>query len=89
MAVKTRPFRAYTEDIDALRFLGEVEGMSPQEVLHSALASYMTTNRERLGKVFEATQRALRDGDIDALTAQLSASADERVAALAETVPTF
>lgn len=87
MAVQTRPFRAYTEDVSTLRFLGEVEGMSAQEVLHAALSAYMTENRVRLEKVFESTQRALREGDIDALASQLSASAEERVAALAKTVP--
>jgi hypothetical protein len=88
MAVRTKPLRIFETDHAPLRLLAELERRSPQEVVHSALAEYLDGHRDQLAAVFTETQRAIAAGDLDALTAQLAASAEAQADALLETLPT-
>lgn len=88
MAVRTKPLRIFETDHAPLRLLAELERRSPQEVVHSALAEYLDGHRDQLAAVFTETQRAIAAGDLEALTAQLAASAEAQADALLETLPT-
>lgn len=87
MAVRTKPLRIFETDHAPLRLLAELEHRSPQEVFHAALAQYLETHRDELAVVFSDTQRALASGDLDALTAQLAASAEAQADALMASLP--
>jgi hypothetical protein len=87
LAVRTKPLRIFETDHAPLRLLAELEHRSPQEVFHAALAQYLETHRDELAVVFSDTQRALASGDLDALTAQLAASAEAQADALTASLP--
>jgi hypothetical protein len=87
MAVRTKPVRIFESDHGPLRLLAELERRSPQEVFHAALAEYLVSHRDELAATFADTQRAIAAGDLDALTAQLAASADAQADALMATLP--
>jgi hypothetical protein len=87
MAVRTKPLRIFETDHAPLRLLAELEHRSPQEVFHAALAQYLETHRDELAVVFSDTQRAIASGDLDALTAQLAASAEAQADALMASLP--
>jgi hypothetical protein len=87
MAVRTKPVRIFESDHGPLRLLAELEQRSPQEVFHAALAEYLESHRDELAAVFTETQRAIAAGDLEALTAQLTASADAQADALMATLP--
>lgn len=87
MAVRTKPVRIFETDHAPLRLLAELQQRSPQEVFHAALAEYLESHRDQLSAVFSETQRAVAAGDLDALTAQLSASAEEQADELLATLP--
>jgi hypothetical protein len=87
MAVRTKPLRILETDHAPLRLLAELEHRSPQEVFHAALAQYLETHRDELAVVFSDTQRAIASGDLDALTAQLAASAEAQADALMASLP--
>jgi hypothetical protein len=87
LAVRTKPLRIFETDHAPLRLLAELEHRSPQEVVHAALAQYLETHRDELAVVFSDTQRALASGDLDALTAQLAASAEAQADALMASLP--
>jgi hypothetical protein len=87
LAVRTKPLRIFETDHAPLRLLAELEHRSPQEVFHAALAQYLETHRDELAVVFSDTQRALASGDLDALTAQLAASAEAQADALMASLP--
>jgi hypothetical protein len=53
----------------------------------SGLADYLDSHRDELETVFAETQGAIASGDLDALTAQLAASAEEQADALIATLP--
>ncbi len=89
MAVRTKPFRIFESDIAPLRLIAELEQRSPQDVIHIALAKYVADNRSQISDVFDKTQTALADGDIDALSSLLSASARSRADELAKTLPSY
>jgi hypothetical protein len=81
-------FRAEYERVYApLRLLAELERRSPQEVFHAALAEYLESHRDELGTMFAETQRAIAAGALNALTAQLAASAEAQADALMATLP--
>jgi hypothetical protein len=87
VAVRTKPVRIYEADHAPLRLLAELEQRSQQDVFHAALAEYLTSHRDELATVFADTQRAVAAGDLDALTAQLTASAEAQADALMATLP--
>lgn len=87
MAVRTKPLRIFETDHAPLRLLAELEHRSPQEVFHAALAQYLETHRDELAVVFSDTQRAIASGDLDALIAQLAASAEAQADALMASLP--
>ena len=87
MAVRTKPIRIFESDHAPLRLLAEFERRSPQEVFHAALAEYLRSHRDELAAAFGDAQRAIASGDLDALTAQLAASAEAQVDALMATLP--
>ena len=87
MAVRTKPVRIFESDHAPLRLLAELERRSPQEVVHAALAEYLISHRDELTAAFADTQRAIASGDLDALTAQLAASAEAQADALMATLP--
>lgn len=87
MAVRTKPVRIFENDHAPLRLLAELERRSPQEVFHAALAEYLVAHRDELTAAFADTQRAIASGDLDALTAQLAASAEAQADALMATLP--
>lgn len=87
MAARTKPLRIFETDHAPLRLLAELEHRSPQEVFHAALAQYLETHRDELAVVFSDTQRAIASGDLDALTAQLAASAEAQADALMASLP--
>lgn len=87
MAVRTKPVRIFETDHAPLRLLAELEQRSPQEVFHAALAEYLESHREQLAAVFTEAQRAIAAGDLEALTAQLTASAEAQADALMATLP--
>ena len=78
MPARTKPLRIFESDHAPLRLLAELERRSPQEVFHAALREYLDSHRGELAAVFTETQRAIAAGDLDALTAQLAASAETR-----------
>jgi hypothetical protein len=87
VALRTKPVRIFQADHAPLRLLAELERRSPQDVFHSALAEYLESHRDELVAVFTETQRAIASGDLDALTAQLAASAESQADALMVTLP--
>ncbi len=87
MAVRTKPLRIFETDHAPLRLLAELERRSPQDVFHAALSEYLETHRDELAVVFSDTQRAIASGDLDALTAQLAASAEAQADALMASLP--
>ncbi|MEK6274665.1 MAG: hypothetical protein AABM30_04935 [Actinomycetota bacterium] len=87
MAVRTKPVRIFETDHAPLRLLAELQQRSPQEVFHAALAEYLVAHRDQLSTVFSETQRAVASGDLEALTAQLSASAEAQADELLATLP--
>lgn len=87
MAVRTKPLRIFETDHAPLRLLAELERRSPQDVFHAALAEYLEKHRDELVVVFSDTQRAIASGDLDALTAQLAASAEAQADALMASLP--
>jgi hypothetical protein len=87
LAVRTKPLRIFETDHAPLRLLAELERRSPQDVFHAALAQYLETHRDELAVVFSDTQRAIASGDLDALTAQLAASAEAQADALMASLP--
>jgi len=87
MALRTKPVRIFEADHAPLRLLAELERRSPQDVFHAALAEYLESHRHELVAVFTETQRAIASGDLDALTAQLAASAESQADALMTTLP--
>jgi hypothetical protein len=87
MALRTKPIRIFESDHAPLRLLAELGRRSPQEVFHAALAEYLESHRDELAAVFTETQRAIAAGDLDALTAQLAASAEAQADALMATLP--
>jgi hypothetical protein len=88
MPVRTKPVRIFEADHAPLRLLAELEHRSPQEVFHSALAEYLNAHCAQLAHIFSETQRAIAAGDLDGLTAHLSASAEAQADALLATLPT-
>jgi hypothetical protein len=87
VAVRTKPVRIFEADHAPLRLLAELEQRSPQHVFHAALAEYLESHRDELVAVFTETQRAIASGDLEALTAQLAASAESQADALMATLP--
>lgn len=87
MAVGTKPVRIFESDHAPLRLLAELERRSPQEGFHAALAEYFESHRHELAAIFTETQRAIASGDLDALTAQLAASAEAHADTLMATLP--
>jgi hypothetical protein len=87
LAVRTKPLRIFETDHAPLRLLAELEHRSPQAVFHAALAQYLETHRDELAVVFSDTQRAIASGDLEALTAQLAASAEAQADALMASLP--
>jgi hypothetical protein len=79
MAVRTKPVRIFEADHGALRLIAEVERRGPADVIHAALAEYMSTHRNDLSGVFARAQAAFQSGDIAALADVLSSS-NERTA---------
>lgn len=84
---KTKPVRIFAGDHAPLRLVAGVEGRTPADVVHSALAEYMTAHREELASVYSETQAFLRAGDIDGLTAALRRDAAPFVAEVAAGIP--
>jgi hypothetical protein len=76
VGVRTKPVRIFEADHAPLRLIAELEQRSPQEVFHAALAEYFESHSEHLAAVLAETQRAIATGDLDALTAQRTASAE-------------
>ena len=84
---KTKPVRILTVDHAPLQLLADVERRTPAEVVHSALAEYLTTHRDELASVYGETQTLLRAGDIDGLTAALRRDAAPFVADVVAGIP--
>jgi hypothetical protein len=76
MAVRTKPVRIFEADHGALRLIAEVERRGPADVIHAALAEYMSTHRDDLSNVFARAQVAFQSGDIAALADVLSSGND-------------
>jgi hypothetical protein len=87
LAVRTKPLRIFETDHAPLRLLAELQRRSPQDVFHAALSEYLEAHRDELAVVFSDTQRAIASGDLDALTAQLAASAETQADALMASLP--
>jgi hypothetical protein len=79
MAVRTKPVRIFEADAGALRLIAEIEGRQQAQVMHVALAEYMTRHRDQLADVFTRAQKAFEAGDIEALAKAMSASGDRQV----------
>ncbi len=84
---KTKPVRILTADHAPLQLLADVERRTPAEVVHSALAEYLTTHRDELASVYGETQAWLLAGDIEGLTAALRRDAGPFVAEVAAGIP--
>jgi hypothetical protein len=83
-ALATKPVRIYEVDHAPLRFIADVEGRSPADVLHTALEEYLSNHREGLAAIFESAQDAIARGDIEALSTLASAAAKNRARAATE-----
>ena len=84
---RTKPVRILTADHAPLQLLADVERRTPAEVVHAALAEYLTTHRAELAAVYGETQALLRAGDMEGLTAALRRDADPFVADVAAGIP--
>lgn len=84
---KTKPVRILTADHAPLQLLADVERRTPAEVVHSALAEYLSTHRDELASVYGETQAWLRAGDIEGLAAGLRRDAGPFVAEVAAGIP--
>jgi hypothetical protein len=78
----TKPVRIFEADHGPLRLIAQVEDRTAADVVHSALAEYLTSHRERLAEVFSATQRAIAAGDLEALVEIASRSVEAQVDAV-------
>ena len=73
MAVKTRPVRIFEGDLPPIRLLAELQGGTPADVIHLAVAEYLHRHREQFAGVFTQSQKALASGDLDAVSQLLKA----------------
>jgi len=80
---KTKPVRIFAADHAPLRLVAGVEGRTPADVVHAALAEYMAAHREELARIFGETHALLRTGDTDGLVAALRRDAAPLVAEVA------
>jgi len=76
--------RVFEEDLQRAKVLGAVQHRSPQEIIHAALDEYVANHRRELAGLFSDVQRAVLDGDREALRATLAANAAARGVAAAE-----
>lgn len=79
MSVRTKPIRVFESDIAPIRLVAEINQLSPAEVVHVALAQYLHDNRKLLGARFLESQRAVAEGDLEALTSLLRPGAASMV----------
>jgi hypothetical protein len=77
VAVRTKPVRVFENDVPPIRLLAELQGGSPADVIHLAVAEYIHNHRASLSGVFAESQRAIASGDLDAVSRLLSKSADK------------
>ena len=80
----TKPMRLLEADHQPVRFIAELEGRPGYEVIHTAIEEYIQNHRARLGETFVHAQRAIKTGDLGALTELLAASADAQAAEAAD-----
>lgn len=77
VADKTKPIRILASDHAPLRLLADVQGRTPADIVHSALAEYMLTHRDDLARVYGETQALLQAGDLEGLAAALRKDAGQ------------
>ena len=80
----TRPVRVSASDHASLRALSSLEGRVPADIVHDALREYIGRRGADLSARFDAAQRALSSGDIEAVVGVLGEGRESRVGALRE-----
>lgn len=76
MPTRSKPVRIFARDDAALDQLSRVLHRTRAELVHEALAEYISNHRDALARLYDETQQALASGDLERL-AQVSVSARE------------
>ena len=76
MATRTKPFRLFETDTNAIGQLAVARSCSGAELVHEALQEYLVNHRAEFEAAFTAAQEALAAGDL-ARWGEIAASARE------------
>ncbi|GIW20265.1 MAG: hypothetical protein KatS3mg065_0561 [Chloroflexota bacterium] len=79
--VPTSPLRVYAADHQPIRLFAELEGITPAELVHRALAAYLDAHGQRLAEMTRQAQRLVEDRDLEGLAAFLAETRIARRAA--------
>jgi len=64
MAMRTKPFRIFETDTNAIGQLAAARACSGAELVHAALQEYLVNHRAEFAAAFTTTQEALATGDL-------------------------
>ena len=73
--LRTTPMRVLVEDIEPVRLVAGLRRETPAEVIHNAIAEYLTNHRSELSDLHAETHRFIAAGDIDGLAATMRSDA--------------
>lgn len=72
--ILTSPVRVYAADHQPIRLLAELEGITPAELVHRALAAYLGAHGQRLAQMARQAQGLVEKRDLEGLAAFLAES---------------
>ncbi len=81
--IPTTPLRVYAADLQPIRLLAELDGISPAELVHRALAAYLGAHGERLAELTRQAQHLVEERDLEGLAAFLAHARQSRRSARA------
>lgn len=87
MAIRTKPFRIFETDSNAITQLAAVRACSGAELVHEALQEYLVNHRADFEAAFSATQEALAAGDLSRLGEIASRAREAQVDAIMADLP--
>ncbi len=87
MAMRTKPFRIFESDTNAIGQLAAARACSGAELVHAALQEYLVNHRTEFEAAFTATQEALASGDLARLGEVAARARQAQVDALMADLP--
>ncbi|GAC1408047.1 MAG: hypothetical protein NVSMB52_21090 [Chloroflexota bacterium] len=88
MAMRTKPFRIFETDTNAISQLAAIRSCSGAELVHDALQEYLVNHRVQFEVAFMATQEALAAGDLGRLGEIAARAREAQVDAIMADLPT-